>query len=210
MADRVLAEHFDDLEQQRAAAGLGMWVFLVTEVMLFGGLFTAYSAYRWVYRPVFVEGSRHLGLVVGSVNTAVLIVSSLTMAQAVRSAQRGTRRALVRFLALTGLLGVVFLGLKGFEYWSHLQEGLVPGRLWRYAGPLAERLPIFFWLYFAMTGLHAVHLTVGVGVVAVLLVLARRGRFGRLSHTPVEIGGLYWHLIDIVWVFLFPLFYLIG
>src|SRR5581483_6550178 len=132
-----------------------------------------------------VEGSRHLGLVVGSVNTAVLIVSSLTMAQAVRSAQRGTRRALVRFLALTGLL-------------------------WRYAGPLAERLPIFFWLYFAMTGLHAVHLTVGVGVVAVLLVLARRGRFGRLSHTPVEIGGLYWHLIDIVWVFLFPLFYLIG
>jgi cytochrome c oxidase subunit 3 len=204
----VLAHQFDDLAQQREASTLGMWVFIVTEVMLFGGMFAAYTAYRWLYRPAFVEGSHHMELVIGAVNTAVLIVSSLTMALAVQSAQRG-RRSLLLFLALTALLGTVFLGLKGFEYWSHYREGLVPGRLWRFEGPHADAVQTFFFLYYAMTGLHAVHLTVGVTLVGILIVLAWRRHFSAVYHTPVEVIGLYWHLIDIIWVFLFPLFYLV-
>lgn len=206
MADiRVAYRHapspqFDDLVQQREAATLGMWVFLVTEVMLFGGLFMIYTVYRWLHHPAFVEGSHHMALVTGAVNTAVLIASSFTMAQAVQRAQRGLRRGLLGFLAATALLGLVFLGLKAYEYWRHYAEGLPHG------GPLQA----FFFLYFAMTGLHAVHLTVGVALVTGLIVLARRRRFTAMYHTPVEVIGLYWHLIDVIWVFLFPLFYLIG
>jgi cytochrome c oxidase subunit III len=205
----ALAHQFDDLVQQREAATLGMWVFIVTEVMLFGGMFLGYTATRWLYRPGFVEGSRHMEMVVGAVNTAVLIVSSLMMAQAVQSAQRGRRRPLLLYLALTAALGLVFLGLKGFEYWSHARDGLVPGRLWRYEGPYDGPVQTFFFLYYAMTGLHAIHLTIGVALVAALIVLARRGAFSAVYHTPVEVIGLYWHLIDIIWVFLFPLFYLV-
>jgi cytochrome c oxidase subunit 3 len=204
------APQFDDVVQQREAASLGMWVFIVTEVMLFGGLFTAYTVFRWLHRPAFVEGSHHMAVVVGAVNTAVLIASSFTMAQAVQRAQRGLRRGLLGFLASTALLGVVFLGLKAHEYRSHYLEGLVPGPRWIYAGPDSGPLQSFFFLYFAMTGLHAVHLTVGVGLVTGLIVLARRRRFTAMYHTPVEVIGLYWHLIDVIWVFLFPLFYLIG
>ncbi len=203
------AHHFDDMAQQREAADLGMWIFLVTEVMLFGGLFLGYTVYRWTYREAWVEGSRHMALVIGAVNTAVLIVSSLMMAQSVQSAQLGRRRRLVVYLALTALLGTVFLVLKGVEYAQHVHEGLVPGRLWSYDGPSPDHVQIFFFLYYGMTGLHAVHLTVGVVLVSVLLVLARRGTFSAHYHTPVEVIGLYWHLIDIIWIFLFPLFYLV-
>lgn len=205
----LVAEQFDDPEQQRSAATLGMWIFLVTEVMLFGGLFTGYTVYRWVYRPAFVEGSHHMALVIGAVNTAVLLVSSLTMALGVQKAQLGRRRALVGYLAVTAVLGTVFLVLKGVEYYQHAAEGLVPGRLWQYHGPESGHVQIFFWLYYAMTGLHAVHLTVGVLLVLTLLGLAWRGSFSAAYHTPVEIVGLYWHLVDVIWVFLFPLFYLI-
>jgi cytochrome c oxidase subunit III len=205
----ALASHFDDLEQQREASTLGMWVFIVTEVMLFGGLFAGYTTYRWLYHPGVVEGSHHMALVIGAVNTAVLIVSSLMMAVAVQASQLGQRTRLVVFLTLTAVLGLVFLGLKAWEYYSHYQEGLVPGRLWSYEGPHAGAVQGFFFLYYAMTGLHAVHLTVGVGLVSVLTVLAWRRRFSPMYHTPVEVIGLYWHLIDIIWVFLFPLFYLV-
>jgi cytochrome c oxidase subunit 3 len=205
----ALASHFDDLEQQREASTLGMWVFIVTEVMLFGGLFACYAAYRWLYHPAVVDGSHHMTLVIGAVNTAVLIVSSLMMALAVQAAQLGQRGRSVVCLALTALLGLVFLGLKAWEYWIHYQEGLVPGRLWSYEGAHADAVQGFFFLYYVMTGLHAVHLTVGVGLVAVLTVLAWRRHFSALYHTPVEVIGLYWHLIDIIWVFLFPLFYLV-
>jgi len=204
-----LAEQFDDLEQQRHASTVGMWIFIVTEVMLFGGLFLGYTSQRWLQHDAFVEGSHHMDLIIGAVNTAVLIVSSLMMALAVQRAQRGERASVERFLALTALLGLVFLGLKAYEYWGHYQDGLVPGRLWRYEGPHPGGVQIFVFLYFAMTGLHAVHLTVGVALVATLLVATRYGLFTARYHTPVEIIGLYWHLIDIVWVFLFPLFYLV-
>ena len=205
-----LAEQFDDLEQQTHAATIGMWIFIVTEIMLFGGLFLGYTAHRWMQHDAWVEGSRHMDLIVGAVNTAVLIVSSLMMALAVQRAQRGEQRSVELFLALTSLLGLVFLGLKAYEYWGHFREGLVPGRLWHYAGPHAGGVQTFVFLYFAMTGLHAVHLTVGVALVSALLLAARRGWFSGGYHTPVEVVGLYWHLIDVIWVFLFPLFYLVG
>ena len=206
----VLAEHFDDLAQQHEAATLGMWIFLVTEIMLFGGLFTAYTAYRWVYRPAWVEGSHHMALAVGAINTAVLIVSSLTMALAVQSVQLGHVVRVVRYLSLTAFLGTVFLALKAFEYQQHFYEGLVPGRFWRFEGPQSHHVEMFFWLYYGMTGLHAVHLTVGVGLVAVLIVMALRLKFSAVYHTPVEAIGLYWHLIDVIWIFLFPIFYLVA
>jgi cytochrome c oxidase subunit 3 len=206
---RALAHQFDDPIQQQQAASLGMWVFLATEVMLFGGLFTAYTANRWVHHAGWVEGSHHMDLVIGAVNTAVLIVSSLAMAQAVQSAQRGLGRRTIVFLAATALLGLAFLGLKAYEYHGHVQEGLLPGRTWRFPGPHTDTVQMFFWFYYAMTGLHAVHLTIGVLLVLGILVLAARGAFGPGYHTPVDTVGLYWHLIDIIWVFLYPLFYLV-
>jgi cytochrome c oxidase subunit 3 len=206
----ALAEQFDDLEQQHQAATFGMWVFLITEVMLFGGMFTAYTAYRFVYSEGFAEGSRHMSIVLGSVNTVVLIVSSLTMALAVHSAQTGSRRKLVGCLGVTLVLGLAFIGIKAVEYWQHYQEGLVPGLRFTFEGPLARPVELFFLFYFIMTGIHAVHLTIGVGLVATLLVLARRGHFSPAAHSPVEVIGLYWHFVDMVWIFLLPLLYLFG
>jgi cytochrome c oxidase subunit 3 len=206
----VPAEQFDDLEQQHQAATFGMWVFLITEVMLFGGMFTAYTAYRFFYAEGFAEGSSHMSIVLGSVNTVVLIVSSLTMALAVHAAQTGTRGKLVGFLGATLVLGLVFIGIKAVEYWQHYQEGLVPGLRFTFEGALAKPVELFFLFYFIMTGIHAVHLTIGVGVVSTLLVMARRGHFTPDAHDPIEVVGLYWHFVDMVWIFLLPLLYLFG
>jgi cytochrome c oxidase subunit 3 len=172
-----VAEQFDDPIQQREAATLGMWIFIVTEVMLFGGMFTAYTAYRWAYRAGFVEGSRHMELIIGALNTAVLIASSFLMAQAVQNAQRGRRAALLGYLGGTAALGTVFLVLKGVEYYRHAEEGLVPGAHWAFEGPHSGAMQIFVWLYYAMTGLHAIHLTIGVCLVGALVVLTWRGAF---------------------------------
>jgi cytochrome c oxidase subunit 3 len=204
------AEQFDDLEQQHLSATFAMWVFLVTEVMLFGGMFTAYTVYRTVYPEGFAEGSRHMDLALGGVNTGVLIVSSLTMALAVRAAAIVNRRSLIRYLGATIVLGLVFLGIKAVEYAHHYQEGLVPGLRFAFEGPLAHQVELFFLFYFIMTGIHALHLTIGVGVVTVLLILAWRGHFERASRDPVEVTGLYWHFVDLVWIFLLPLLYLFG
>jgi cytochrome c oxidase subunit III len=200
---------FDDAAQQYEASALGMWVFLVTEIMFFGGLFTAYVAYRSAYPAAFGLASDHLDLTLGAVNTAVLIGSSLTMALAVHSSQVGKRNALVIFLLLTMLLGSVFLGIKAVEYADKFHHGLVPGPSFTFHGPDANHAEIFFSLYFAMTGLHAVHMIIGLGVLAVLVLQAHKGRFGTRYHTPIELAGLYWHFVDIVWIFLFPLLYLI-
>lgn len=206
----VLAHHFDDLEQQREASALGMWVFLVTEIMFFGGLFTAYVAYRSLYPGAFGHASNHLDLVLGTINTAVLITSSLTMVLAVHAAQVGRRTLLIRCLLLTGLLGATFLGIKAIEYAHKFADGLVPGRAFSYAGPDAPQAQLFFSLYFAMTGVHALHMVIGLGVLGVLVAQARQGRFGPEYFTPVELSGLYWHFVDVIWIFLFPLLYLIG
>jgi len=209
-ASSTLAHQFDDAEQQRGAGSLGMWVFLVTEIMFFGGLFLGYVTYRIAYPDAFADASRHLDTTLGAVNTAVLICSSLTVVLAVYSAQIGNRTLLLGFLLATILLGLVFLGIKFAEYAHKFTEQLVPGSSFLYPGPYTQPAQLFFSLYFAMTGLHALHMVVGIGVFAVLLAQAWRNRFSPAYHTPIELSGLYWHFVDIVWIFLFPLLYLIG
>jgi cytochrome c oxidase subunit 3 len=206
----VPMHQFDDVEQQYEAASLGMWAFLLTEIMFFGGLFTGYAVYRVAYPEGFVEGSHHLDIVLGGINTAVLICSSLTMALAVHSAQLGERRTLTHFLLLTMLLGLVFLGIKGVEYAHKFEEHLVPGSGFVAEGPHAPQVQLFFGFYFSMTGMHALHMVIGIGLLAVLAWQAGRGYFSPAYLTPVELTGLYWHFVDIVWIFLFPLLYLLG
>jgi len=198
------------MDQQREASSLGMWVFLVTEILFFGGFFLAYTVYRGQYPVAFAEASRHLDITLGTFNTAVLIFSSLTMAMAVWSAATGRRRAIVLFLLATILLGGVFLGVKAVEYSHKFHDHLVPGPEFRYPGPNARQAEMFFSLYFGMTGLHAAHMVVGIGLLSVLVWHARRNRYSPEYHTPIEVCGLYWHFVDIVWIFLFPLLYLIG
>ena len=207
------------MDQQRNAASLGMWVFLATEIMFFGGMFCAYLVYRRMYFSEFVAGSRSLNLPIGTINTAVLICSSLTVALGVRAAQMGKRRLLVMLLSMTMLLGLVFLGVKGYEWYEKYEEHHIPGYAFN-ADNLAKEYPqihidnqhamIFFSLYFAMTGMHALHMIIGVGLFAWLTFLAWRGDFGPAYYTPIENAGLYWHFVDIIWIYLFPLLYLID
>jgi cytochrome c oxidase subunit III len=205
-----LQHQFESVEQQREASSFGMWVFLVTEILFFGGLFLTYTVYRHLYARAFAEGSRHLDITLGTFNTAVLIVSSLTMAMAVWSAAVGKRRAIIVFLIVTMILGATFLGVKAVEYSHKIHDHLVPGPSFHFPGPNARPAEIFYSLYFTMTGLHALHMIVGIGLLTSLLLQARKGRFHPAYYTPVEVTGLYWHFVDIVWIFLFPLLYLIG
>ncbi len=226
-----LAHQFDDAEQQYTAAELGMWLFLATEVLFFGGLFCLYTVYRIWYHAAFLAGSHHLDVVLGTINTAVLLTSSLCMALAVHSAQSNDRRSTAHYLVLTMLLGLVFLGVKGYEYHEKLVEHLVPGRSFmlnvgertptgwlpplapsratQTTDPEAGHTELFFSFYFAMTGLHALHMIIGVALLGVLAIAAWNGSYSNMYFTPVEMTGLYWHFVDIVWVFLFPLLYLI-
>lgn len=208
----TLAHQFDDLEQQREASTLGMWAFLVTEIMFFGGLFLGYSVYRFNYPEAFAEGSHHLDVTLGSINTTVLIGSSLTMALAVRGAQLGRRNTAVGSLLLTVLLGCVFLGIKAVEYGHKFEEQLVPGTSFGYSSTQVDpgQLELFFSFYFAMTGLHAFHMIIGIAILLVLVWKTWKGRFTPSYYAPLEMTGLYWHFVDIVWIFLFPLLYLIG
>ncbi len=214
-ADRpaALQEQFEDLEQQKHADTLGMWMFLGTEILFFGGLIVSYTVYRHWYWFAWVEGSHHLKEVLGGTNTAVLLCSSLMMALAVRSAHLGRRKALVRFLLITIVLGLIFLAIKGTEYYLEYREGLVPGYLFHpHDLPAAlnpRHLEMFMVFYFFMTGLHAIHMIIGISVLIWLTITAHRGRYSAEYYNPVEIVGLYWHFVDIVWVFLFPLLYLI-
>ena len=205
-----LAHHFDSLEQQREASTLGMWLFLVQEIMFFGGLFMCYLLYRWKDPEAFAAGSHELSITLGSFNTVVLIASSLTMALGVRAAQTGRQKALVNWLVTTGILGCVFLVVKYFEYKEKWLHHLIPGDHFHFAGPVGDRAHTFFSLYFAMTGMHAIHMIVGIGILIWLLVKSMRGAFGADYYNPIENFGLYWHFVDIVWIFLFPLLYLIG
>jgi cytochrome c oxidase subunit 3 len=209
LRDHAVAHHFDDAEQQREATTLGMWVFIAQEVMFFGGALTAYIFYRSWYPEAFAHASRELDVRLGTINTAVLISSSLTMALAVHGAQIGRRAQQLRGLALTMCFGAIFLGIKAYEYAHKFHEGLVPGPHFAYHGD-AKEAQLFFSVYFALTGLHALHMIIGMGILAVLFVMAQRGRFGPAYHAPLELTGLYWHFVDIVWIFLFPLLYLIG
>ena len=206
----LVAEQFEEPAQQREAATFGMWVFLATEILFFGGLFLGYTVYRFNYPRVFAEASNHTLVLIGSINTAVLLVSSFVMVLAVRAIERRERLEASLFLALTAFLGVAFLVIKGFEYYHEIKEGLLPGSHFRFEGPEPEIARMFFYLYFLMTGVHALHVTIGIvllGLTAVRVLLVLHPE--RLV-TTVDLLGLYWHFVDIVWVFLFPLIYLVG
>ena len=251
-----LAHHFVSLEQQHEANILGMWMFLVTEVLFFGGLFTAYTVYRLKFNTMFQEASNQLDITLGCLNTVVLILSSLTMAMAVRSAQIGKTKQILNYLGATAILGFMFLGVKYFEWKHDFDIHLVPKSdfCWDYAkerrkeadhhekdqpfvskligkfvghheehappsaaeiakdhkNPESQQARIFFVLYFAMTGIHALHMVIGFGLIAAVAYWASRGTYGPEYYTPVEVLGLYWHFVDIVWIFLFPLLYLLG
>jgi cytochrome c oxidase subunit 3 len=244
----ALQHHFDTMAQQKEAAVIGMWVFLLTEILFFGGLFVAYMIYRIWYFDAFAEASRRLSLFWGGLNTAVLIFSSLTMAMAVRSAQTNARKATVNWLIITMLLGCVFLGVKVIEYRDKFANYEVPGASYDFGyherhlaaeggehgaptsaeatageaaaggehrqlslspAQLQQTTQLYFSLYFTMTGLHALHMIIGVGIMLVITGMAWKGKFDAEYYTPVEMAGLYWHFVDIVWIFLFPLLYLV-
>ncbi len=205
-------EQFDDLEQQTDAAHLGMWLFLSTEILFFGGLFGAYAIYRVAYPAAFAAASKELLMWAGAADTAILLVSSFAMAMAVHAAQTGARRLLTMLLLTAAAFGAVFLCLHGFEYYKDIHERHFPGLSFRYEGNAApaNQVQLFFVLYFCMTGLHSLHVFIGVAILTVLAVQAWRGKFTKDYYNPIEVGGLYWHFVDIVWVFLFPLFYLVA
>lgn len=213
-----LRHHFRDMDQQRETSSFGMWVFLITEIMFFGGMFAAYLIYRLSYYQSWVDGSNRMDIKLGAINTAVLIFSSLTMAMAVHSAQLGRRKLIIVFLIATLALGCVFLGIKAVEYHDHWLNHEVPGQYfsgvdehgvdkgWRDV----PHTSLYFALYFAMTGMHALHMIIGAGLLIWLIVAAQRGKFTTKYFSPVENVGLYWHFVDIVWIYLFPLLYLIS
>jgi cytochrome c oxidase subunit 3 len=206
-----LQHHFDDMADQAEASTLGMWVFLVTEIMFFGGLFMAYLVYRSAYPTGFQEASNHLNVYWGAANTVVLICSSLTMALGVRAAQTSAPpRTQVGWIVATMVLGAAFLGVKVIEYADKFTHHLVPGPYFQWTGKYPDAAEIFYSLYFCMTGLHAVHMIIGLGIMTVIAVMAWKRQFDASYYTPVEVSGLYWHFVDIVWIFLFPLLYLIG
>jgi cytochrome c oxidase subunit 3 len=217
IAERALQHHFADMEQQQETSTFGMWMFLLTEIMFFGGLFTAYLVYRASYYQAFVEGSQKMNIWLGATNTAVLICSSLSMALGVRAAQTGHRKLMVVLLLITIVFGLGFLGIKGIEYHEHWTNHEFPGPNFHFTTGVAEHpatdplhTEIYFSLYWAMTGLHALHMVIGVGLVSWIVIAGLRGAFTPLYFSPVEIVGLYWHFVDLVWIYLFPLLYLIS
>jgi len=212
-----LAHHFHTLQQQRAAAELGMWVFLITEFMFFGGLFLAYLMYRSRYGEAFIEGSASMRIGLGTLNTAVLLTSSLTMALAVHAADEPDDEArqvrsnrLMMFLLATAGLGLVFLGVKAFEYYEKYTLQHIPFGGFTFSHPDNPGLETFYNLYFLMTGFHALHMVIGMAILLLLAWLARQGRLTGSSSVIVHNVGLYWHFVDLVWVYLFPFFYLVG
>jgi cytochrome c oxidase subunit 3 len=207
-----LQHHFEDMGQQHEASTLGMWFFVAQEILFFGGLFAAYFVYREMYPVAWKHGSAHQLWKVGAANTIVLIGSSLTMALAVWGAQGGRRKFTTLMLALTLLLGGIFVGVKGFEYRNHIHEGLFPGAMYNNVhdpAHLTRGVELFMTFYFTMTGLHALHMVIGAGLLLYFIRRAWRGDFGPEYYSPIEIMGLYWHFVDIVWIFLFPLLYLV-
>lgn len=210
----ALQHHFEDLTQQHESSVLGMWLFLTTEILFFGPLFFAYSLYRFKFHDAFILASHHQNWKLGVTNTAVLILSSLTVALSVYCAQTNRRKMLLVLLIATIILGGAFLGIKAIEYHEHFVEGLFPGSTFHFEGAASEdqarQVEMFFVIYFMMTGLHAFHMIVGMGIFVWLLMKARQGAFSNEYYGPIEVGGLYWHFVDIVWIFLFPLLYLIG
>lgn len=210
MPEPQAAFQFADLRQQHDVAQLGMWVFLATEVLFFGGLILAYSAYRIGYTEGFADAARHTKIVIGAVNTAVLLTSSFLVAWAVIVARLREGRIAAILLWAAATLGVIFLVLKGVEYAKEYQEHLVPGLNFAVSEPHADAIKLFFAFYFVATGLHAVHVVVGIVVLVIIGIRAKQGAYSDRYHAPITVAGLYWHFVDVVWIFLFALIYLPG
>jgi cytochrome c oxidase subunit 3 len=210
-----LAHHFDTIEQQREAETLGMWLFLATEILVFGGIFAGYTAYRHSYAKDFEAISGRLNLLIGAINTIVLLTSSLTMALGVFAARTDRQGMLASCLGLTALLGILFMVFKAVEYYSDYRDRLVPvlafdAKEWSDQGISPQHVQLFLMFYYILTGLHAAHLTIGIGLLLWLMVRSRRALYGPENYMPIEVSGLYWHFVDIVWIFLLPLLYLAG
>jgi cytochrome c oxidase subunit 3 len=210
MAEARPAMQFADLEQQRDVATIGLWLFLATEMLFFGGALMSYFTYRLIYPDGFLQAGRHTKIVLGTINTAILLTSSLTMALAVHAAQGAQRRIASLLLVATAVLGFAFLGVKAAEYIEEYREHLVPGLNFTFPEPYARPAELFFLIYFITTGLHAIHLAIGIGLVLTITWRLARESAEQVYTAPIEVVGLYWHFVDIVWVFLFPLIYLPG
>jgi cytochrome c oxidase subunit 3 len=213
----LVAHHFEDIEQQRDVETFGMWMFLATEVLIFGAVITAYTVYRLRYPVDFEAASSKLNVLIGSINTIVLLSSSLTMVLAVHATRMGRQKMILTCLLLTIFLGLAFFGFKAVEYYEDYKESLVPGLRFE-PGEWAEHTPpvnaahvqLMLVFYYIMTGLHAAHMIVGIGLLSWLVYRARRGMLTPTRYMSVEVVGLYWHFVDIVWIFLLPLLYLTG
>ncbi len=205
-----LQHHFQNSDQQFSSSKLGMWLFLFTEIMFFGGLFVAYIVYRAWNPELFTEAATQLDTMLGAVNTVVLIVSSLTIALAIRASQMNNQKMTINYLLMTILMACVFLVIKYFEYTHKFDLGIYPGAAYTFDGIAHEGASNFFSIYYMMTGLHGIHVVIGIGLMIWLVFKAKAGAYSSEYYTPVEITGLYWHLVDIIWIFLFPLLYLID
>lgn len=207
---KYLDHHFTDLEQQAYSAKLGMWLFLLTEILLFGGVFVAYFVYHSWYPETFYEAHKYLDIPMGTINTVVLIVSSLTVALAIRDIQLNRRESCKRNLLITIFLAGVFLVIKYFEYAHKFHEGLLPGKFYFYEGIEAANPHVFFSIYFLLTGIHGLHIIIGMSLLAWMYFRVKKGHYNSSYYVGVENVGLYWHLVDLIWIYLFPLLYLIG
>jgi cytochrome c oxidase subunit III len=201
---------FEDIHQQYDATTFAMWVFLAQEILFFGAIFCAYAVYRFKYPEAYHEAAMELNLWLGGTNTVVLILSSLTMALGVRAAQLGKNRAVFNYLFMTLLLGFVFMGIKAIEYTEKWEKHHVPGLNWYMPGAEGNHMQIYFSIYFAMTGMHALHMVIGAGLLLYFMWRAKNNTYSKEYYGPIEIMGLYWHFVDIVWIFLFPMLYLIS
>lgn len=210
MSTHIVPHHFDSAEQAFESSKLGLWLFLVTEVLLFGGLFVVYIMFRALYPEMFHEASHHLNKVLGAINTVVLICSSFSMALAVDRTRQNDPGKAAQYLLITLFFAAMFMVIKYAEYSHKFHEGLLPGGYFTYAAITHPKVQLFFSLYFMMTGLHGIHVLAGMGILTWLLIRVNRGHFNSSYYTPVELGGIYWHLVDLIWIYLFPLLYLIG
>lgn len=201
--------HFDNAAQAFESSKMGVWLFLVTEILLFGGLFVVYIMYRAMYPEMFHEAHHHLNRVLGAVNTVVLICSSFTMAMAVGATQRNDTNRANQYLLITLFCAFLFMVVKYVEYTHKFHEGLLPGAFFSFESAEHPKIALFFSLYFMMTGLHGIHVLVGMGLILWCLIRSNKGHFGSDYYTPVEMTGIYWHLVDLIWIYLFPLLYLI-
>ena len=207
---KYLAHHFTDLDQQVDSAKLGMWLFLLTEILLFGGVFVAYAVFRAWYPEMFFDAHKQLNVWMGAGNTLVLIASSLTVALAIRAIQLNKRQQCVRLLLATIVLAGIFLVVKYFEYAHKIHLGQLPGKFYTFKGIEGANPHIFFSIYFLLTGIHAFHIVIGMSLLTWLMLKVKKGEYSSEYYVPIENGGLYWHLVDLIWIFLFPLLYLIG